>query len=63
MTIANTTFLTSAQLVGDEPPHQPFRVLEVMFAPAWGTVGERLRQLQPQIRFSFQPHRPPVLRG
>src|SRR5271165_56139 len=51
------------QLVRDQPPHQAFGVLEVVLAPPRGTVGERLRQLQTQIRFQLQPHRAPVLGG
>ncbi len=46
---------------GDQPPHQPFGVLEIMLAPPRGTVGESLRQLQTHIRLQLQPHRPPVL--
>src|ERR1039457_4666685 len=54
---------TQYQLIGDQPPHQPLGIFEVMLAPPRCTVGERLRQLQTHMGLQLQPHRPPVLSG
>jgi len=32
--------------LGDQPPHQPLRIFEIMFAPPRSTIRERLRQVQ-----------------
>src|SRR5258708_318347 len=55
-------YKTQNQLLCDQPPHQPLRVLEVMLAPSRSTVGECLCQVQAHMRLQLQPHRSPVLR-
>jgi hypothetical protein len=61
-TLLSTGHKTQDELLSNEPPHQPLRVLEIMLPPSASAVGKRLRQVQTHVRLQLHPHRSPVLR-